>query len=78
MRNAAVALGNSGNVLAIEPLTHALTNNPYPLVRGHVAWALGQLASGESRQALQSALTQEDDESVRDEIECALSEWTTR
>ena len=78
MRNAAVALGNSGNVLAIEPLTHALTNNPYPLVRGHVAWALGQLASEESRQALQSALSQEDDESVRDEIECALSEWTTR
>lgn len=41
-RNAAVALGNSGDPGAAAPLRAALGSSS-DLVRGHVAWALGQL-----------------------------------
>lgn len=44
-RNAAVALGNSSSSDAIRPLERALSDNRYPIVRGHAAWALGQLGS---------------------------------
>ena len=42
LRNAAVALGNSGDPEAVEPLRRAL-RIPDPLVREHVRWALGRL-----------------------------------
>ncbi|MCE9571686.1 MAG: tRNA epoxyqueuosine(34) reductase QueG [Deltaproteobacteria bacterium] len=42
LRNVAVALGNTGDARAIAPL-RALLAGPLPLVRGHAAWALGQL-----------------------------------
>ncbi len=37
-RNAAVALGNTHDVAAVEPLTRALSTDRSPLVRGHAAW----------------------------------------
>lgn len=43
LRNAAVALGNLGNPLAVPGLKHALTDDPDPLVRDHAAWALEQI-----------------------------------
>ena len=69
-RNAAVALGNSGRASAVEPLCEALVKSPYPLVRGHAAWALGRLGDAESvlRQA-----TRDSDPSVREEAELALT-----
>ena len=73
MRNAAIALGNSGRAEAIEPLAQALTGNRYPIVRGHVAWALGELGTEVSLNHLQSALVNEDDDSVCDEIRSAIA-----
>jgi epoxyqueuosine reductase len=44
-RNAAVALGNSGDASAVPALTRALASQPNALVREHVAWALARLAT---------------------------------
>ena len=73
LRNIAVALGNSGDPAAIPALTEALHNDPEPLVRGHAAWALGQLGSEGAREALQESLDEETDDSVLKEIQAALN-----
>lgn len=71
LRNVCVALGNSGDRQAVPALIGALHDNE-PLVRGHAAWALGRLGEEPAREALQEALTTENDEEVRVEIQCAL------
>ncbi len=43
-RNVAVALGNWGSPAAVPVLSLALSDGG-PLIRGHAAWALGQVAS---------------------------------
>jgi epoxyqueuosine reductase len=73
MRNAAVALGNSNQPEAVPALIAAL-NSPHALVRAHVAWALGQKRSPEARTALQTALANEAEPDVREELEAALTE----
>lgn len=86
-RNAAVALGNSRDPAAVEPLIEALDDRK-PLVRGHAAWALGQLVcalatstngencgsalSERALTALQLLLEREPDSWVREEAELAL------
>jgi len=72
-RNAAVALGNSGNPAAVPPLARALAGDPAPLVRGHAAWALGRLGGGAARAALDRARPREPDAAARAEIELALT-----
>ncbi|MEO0813714.1 MAG: 4Fe-4S double cluster binding domain-containing protein, partial [Myxococcota bacterium] len=69
MRNAAIALGNETQAQgrAIEILTAGLAQNRYPLVRGHIAWALGRLGA---TQVLFDH--QDEDPYVRSEIEEAL------
>jgi epoxyqueuosine reductase len=71
-RNAAVALGNTRSASAVEPLTRALSGNVSPLVRGHVAWALGRIGGSEARRILNDALALESDAGVREEIALAL------
>jgi epoxyqueuosine reductase len=71
-RNAAVALGNSRDARAVPHLIAALEDLK-PLVRGHAAWALGELGGDAAREALASLLTRESDEWVYDEAETALS-----
>jgi epoxyqueuosine reductase len=44
-RNAAIALGNSGDPLATEPLFRAATSHQFDLVKTHAAWALGELGT---------------------------------
>ena len=73
LRNAAVALGNSGNPQAVAPLRSAL-GDPDTLIRGHAAWALGQFDQSAARAALQHALATEDDPQVRAEISVALGD----
>jgi len=46
LRNVAVALGNTGDPRAIPPLV-ALLGHRTALVRGHAAWALGELGAGD-------------------------------
>ena len=72
LRNVTVALGNSGNPRAVEPLARALRGDPSPLVRGHAAWALGMIGGGTAHAALRAAWRAEVDASARAEIEQAL------
>lgn len=74
-RNVCVALGNIGGPEAVAGLDDALTSDPSPLVRGHAAWALGQIARRvgmSARSALARAEQQEHDPEVRAEIGAAL------
>ena len=73
LRNVAVALGNLKKEEAIPALTQALADQE-PLVRRHVAWALGQIGSFRSLTALQQRLTVEPDMDVKKEIEEAINQ----
>lgn len=70
-RNAAVALGNSGNADAVDPLARALAEHDEPLVRAHAAWALGVLPTASARRELAARLRLEPVAPVRREIERA-------
>ena len=73
LRNAAVALGNSGNSAAVPILAHALENEPEALVRMHAAWALARFNDVEARLVLETARMREPDPLVKAEIEDGLS-----
>jgi len=73
LRNAAIALGNSGNPAALPILAHTLDSEPESLVRAHAAWAIGQLGGAEARRLLDHSRSREPDTSVQNEIEAALS-----
>src|SRR3989449_748327 len=72
LRNAAVALGNSGNPDAVPALAAVLAD-PEPLVRGHAAWALGCLGGAAVRRALEAARARETDGGAAAEIGAALA-----
>ncbi|MBN1855553.1 MAG: epoxyqueuosine reductase [Dehalococcoidia bacterium] len=71
-RNAAIAMGNSGDLSYAPHLVQAL-EDPEPLVRGYSAWALGRLGGDEACAAIEKALKVETDESAREEMEAALA-----
>lgn len=71
LRNIAVALGNSKSPQAVPALQRALYDQE-ALVRGHAAWALGQIGSQAAVDGLSERLEVERDPAVRDEIEAAL------
>jgi epoxyqueuosine reductase len=73
LRNVAVALGNWGSPSAIPALARAL-GDAEPLVRGHVAWALGRIAGRRARAALEQALSTEADPWVREELRQARAD----
>ena len=77
VRNACVAAGNWGSQAALAPLIGLLADES-PLVRGHAAWALGQIREREAIMALSQAKGEELDAQVRDELDAALSELTSR
>jgi len=67
LRNAALTLGTRCPPNAAQALSLGL-NDKEPLVRAASAWALGQLATPESRTHLQQHLSTEQDPTVRQEI----------
>jgi epoxyqueuosine reductase len=73
LRNVAVALGNSGDARAVAGLIPLLSHRA-DLVRGHAAWALGQLREFDGALAELTArrLTETSDQ-VREEIDAALA-----
>jgi epoxyqueuosine reductase len=74
-RNAAIALGNSQDVRAVLPLARAVSAHSSPLVRGHAAWALGELgelAREAAHEALLCASQHDADDFVREEAALAL------
>src|SRR5918999_2465631 len=70
-RNACVALGNLKDPAAIPALCRALLEEE-PLVRGHSAWALGQMGGDQARLTLEQAALQEKDPEVLNEIADAV------
>jgi epoxyqueuosine reductase len=74
-RNAAIALGNSRDPRAEEPLARALSSHGYDLVRAHAAWALGALgvALDQGRTALHHAAKHDACAEVREEAVLALA-----
>lgn len=72
LRNAAIVLGNEGNPDDLPLLAHRLEVEPEPLVRGHIAWAVGQIGGAQARLILQTAMTQESDDDVQQEILWAM------
>ena len=78
VRNACIALGNVGAATDLKALGNALRDSS-SLVRGHAAWAIGQLTARhglvpEGRALLESALAIEQDDGVREELALALQE----
>ncbi|HSL00916.1 MAG TPA: tRNA epoxyqueuosine(34) reductase QueG [Rubrobacteraceae bacterium] len=70
LRNCCVAAGNLRSRDAVPALVECLREDPSPLVRGHAAWALGEI--GGSERALREAAEKESDAWSREEIEFAL------
>ena len=72
LRNAGVALGNTIQNASIQALSNALGDKE-ALVRGHAAWALGQLKENSAKQELEKAIGKENDPWVLKEIQNALN-----
>ncbi len=70
VRNACVAVGNWRSEEAV-PILEKLLRDREPLVRGHAAWALGQI--GEVLE-IKRMVAAEDDPAVQNEMECAIAE----
>ena len=75
LRNVAVALGNLKRPEAEPALIRALDDDE-PLVRGHAAWALGQIGLRSAIEALQRRLRVESEREVKDEINGAIGAIT--
>jgi len=77
MRNVAVALGNVGTAAEVPAMTAAMQRQP-PLVRQHLAWALGEIGRRDEAarpaigQVLRGALAEEEDAAVQAELAAAL------
>jgi epoxyqueuosine reductase len=71
LRNVAVALGNLRSTTAVPALIGALSDRE-ALVRGHAAWALGEIGNRNATAHLERALESERDSEARDEMHAAL------
>lgn len=71
-RNIAIALGNSRDRRAVQPIAEALRHEPDANVREHLVWALGKIGGIEARQELEQILEKETDAVVREAITKAL------
>jgi epoxyqueuosine reductase len=67
-RNAIIALGNYRDKSAIPALSELLKSDPRPEIRATTAWALGKIGGPEAKEAICRALTQEQEETVRKEL----------
>lgn len=72
LRNACVAAGNWSSPQAL-PRLRRLLHDDHALVRGHAAWALGQIGTGAAQDALAEALATEGEPAVREELRLAQS-----
>ncbi|MBM4419467.1 MAG: tRNA epoxyqueuosine(34) reductase QueG [Chloroflexi bacterium] len=70
-RNACVAAGNVGGAEELPALRTLLTDAD-PCLRGHAAWAMGEIGGTDAIADLNRCGAHEPDERVRDEIACAL------
>ncbi len=70
-RNAAIALGNTGDPEHIPALDRAM-EDPEELVRGYAAWALGRIGGSKAKAVLELRSKREDSSFVVSEIKAAL------
>jgi len=70
-RNALIALGNSRQKEAVEPVSDCL-KDPRPVIRGHAAWALSELSGFAVLPQMEEALRRETDEMAAKELFNAL------
>lgn len=75
-RNTIIALGHFKEKAAIPKLRDMLLNDPRPVIRQTIAWALGKIGTDEGKEALQQALNKEDHGEVIEELEKALQKLT--
>ena len=71
-RNAAIALGNSGDRRAEPILTNMLRDHDEPIARGHAAVALRQLVAEDAVTTLRAAWSSERNDYVREELAVTL------
>ena len=76
-RNACVALGNLRKTEAVPALSRALATAE-PLVKGHAAWALGEIGGKPAFACLEQAAGSESESEVLAEINAALSNISVR
>jgi len=74
-RNAVIALGNFKDASAVPHLRELLLSDPRPEIRGTAVWSLGKIGGDEARQALEAALSREQDERVLEELNKTLSRF---
>jgi epoxyqueuosine reductase len=74
LRNCCVAAGNLKLRRAVPALVECLHRDSSPLVRGHAAWALGEI--GDNEEVLRRAAGEETDPWCREEIGLALTDGT--
>lgn len=74
LRNVLIAIGNWGSRSALPALKKALCDDE-PLIRGHAAWALGQIGGKNAKIELERQLTCEIDTDVISEIQDALDKF---
>ncbi len=74
LRNCCVAAGNLGLERAVPALVRCLKEDSAPLVRGHAAWALGEIGGAVARSELREASEKETEQWVLEEIELARKE----
>lgn len=72
LRNIMVVLGNRRDPLLVPTLIRFFERDPEPLVRGHAAWALGEIGTGPAREALERSQLTEQDQFVLEEVQAAL------
>ncbi len=77
LRNAAIVLGNSGDVRAIPVLREALCDDE-ALIRGAAAWALGRLGGPPEAALLQTRRDVDESGEVQQEITLALQAIASR
>jgi epoxyqueuosine reductase len=74
LRNCCVAAGNLGLEKAVPALIECLREDSSPLVRGHAAWALGEIGGAEA--TLREIAERESDPRCLEEIDLALAGGT--
>ena len=74
-RNAIIALAHFKEESAVPELIEMLENDPRPVIRGTIAWALGRIGLEEGYVAIKEALSKEEDPEVRAELEKAVDTY---